>query len=132
MMGKLKAFSIAHNRSCSCLIEQTNDNDFILYEVDRPIEFNDKARPVFLPEKNDEGSATYVASGWGCLRSQDCKRLSAPDHADQLQAVRLQHVPREACQKSWGGDITERMLCAGEKDKKSTARWDSGGKTLIF
>ena len=105
--------------------------------MDSPIQFNDKARPVFLPGRNDQGSATYVASGWGCLRSQTCKLSSVPDHADQLQAVRLQHVPKEDCQKAWsdrkGTKITARMLCAGEmpENKKSPGYGDSGGKTFL-
>ena len=110
------------------------DNDFILYEVDSPIQFNDKARPVFLPGRNDQGSATYVASGWGCLRSQTCKLSSVPDHADQLQAARLPFVPKEACQKAWddrGRKITARMLCAGEMEKKSPGAGDSGGMSFF-
>ena len=109
-------------------------NDFTLYELDSPIEFNNRSRPVFLPGKNDEGSASYVVSGWGCLMSRVCNISNALDHADQLQALRVANVPKKKCEKAWADKfkITERMLCAGKIVQKNgyPARGDSGGGIL--
>ena len=101
--------------------------------MNSPIQFNKKARPVFLPGRNDQGSATYVASGWGCIRSLICSETSVSDFANQLQAVKIPFVPKEDCKKAWADKtkITDRMLCAGEIDTKYPAMGDSGGKTFL-
>ncbi|KAF2896657.1 hypothetical protein ILUMI_09517 [Ignelater luminosus] len=79
--------------------------------------------PIALPNINEEVSTgtSAVVSGWGAL-------TEGGPSSDQLQAVTVYIVDRNKCNVTYGGIITDRMICAGVPEGgKGPCQGDSGG-----
>lgn len=94
------------------------DYDFALVKLAEPLRFTELARPITLPDINDDSLAglNVLISGWGETLDEKVDR-------DILRAIEISVVDRKLCNDRWkaviGDDlggidevITERMLCA--------------------
>ncbi|XP_046995076.1 trypsin delta-like [Schistocerca americana] len=76
---------------------------------------------VDLSSTEPEAGAVVTVTGWGSLQPEG-------EYSEQLQAVTTSIVARSACNASYGGLITERMVCAGDPEGgKDACQGDSGG-----
>lgn len=102
---------------------RTTDYDFALIELAdnsryQPILVNNTE--IEIPVHGEEILATVA--GWGSLRENS---LGLPA---KLQKVEVPLVTAAACNKSYKGIITDRMLCAGyTRGGKDSCQGDSGG-----
>ncbi|EDV23835.1 uncharacterized protein TRIADDRAFT_26286 [Trichoplax adhaerens] len=103
----------------------TTDYDIALLQLDKAVEFNEYVRPICLPEAQKraiEGSQSLI-SGWGTLSFRG-------NTSPTLQVAVVPIVSRETCNslRSYHGQITTRMLCAGYTEGGvDTCQGDSGG-----
>lgn len=107
--------------------QNTNDYDFALIELDNdslyePVALN--SDEITIPADGTEIMTTVA--GWGTT-SEGASKLP-----DLLQKVDVPLVTHESCNKSYYGQITDRMLCAGfPKGGKDSCQGDSGGPLVI-
>ncbi|TKS91186.1 Serine protease 27 [Collichthys lucidus] len=103
----------------------TNNNDISLLQLSSPVTFTNFIRPVCLPSAGsvfDAGTTCFV-TGWGSIR--DAAALPSPQ---RLQQVSLPIVSNSRCNRSYDGEITDNMICAGlEEGGKDACHGDSGG-----
>jgi trypsin len=101
---------------------QTQNYDYALVKLDK----NSSFPPVKLQEQEPiEGIAT--TAGWG-LTDDAGTQLS-----ENLQKVDVQVVSREVCNQSYGGAITDAMVCAGYPEGgKDACQGDSGGPFVVY
>ncbi|MBX2997332.1 MAG: trypsin-like serine protease [Caldilineaceae bacterium] len=85
---------------------------------------------VFVPADDTILSAAGVTSiviGWG-----DTRTNGAGSYSDVLRQVSLPIVSNQTCNSSYGGSITENMLCAGySQGGKDACSGDSGGPLIV-
>ena len=103
----------------------TLNNDYVILKLSSPLTFNDDVKPACLPDASfaPEGQ-TCVTSGWGTLSS------GANSLPTDLQWVAVPTVTNAQCNapESYGGSITDSMLCGGYKEGgKDACQGDSGG-----
>lgn len=103
----------------------TLTNDISLLKLPAPVKFNKFVQPAMLPKKSDSYS-TYVdemvcASGWG--RESDLSM----GVARFLNYILTPVISQENCNKAFRGMITDKMVCIGGENGKSTCNGDSGG-----
>ncbi|XP_049779321.1 trypsin delta-like [Schistocerca cancellata] len=68
-----------------------------------------------------KAGTVVTVTGWGSLQPEG-------EYSEQLQAFKTSIVTRSACNASYGGLITERMVCAGEPEGgKDACQGDSEG-----
>lgn len=105
----------------------TMDYDFALVKLSG----HSKSKPITLNETeiaipSSTPSVDSVTAGWGYLREGSWKI------SDILQKVTVPLVATEECNKSYNGEITDRMLCAGlEQGGKDSCQGDSGGPLIV-
>ena len=126
----------------------TINNDLCLLKVNSPFELNDEVAPIAIDKTGGWSDGDYfTVSGWG---TKSVRQLlikyrilfSSQDHlialqegglvAEKLQKVQVPFVPTEQCQSNYassGYEITDGMICAGEKGKDS-CQGDSGGPMI--
>ncbi|KAM6176957.1 chymotrypsinogen B-like [Erethizon dorsatum] len=100
----------------------TIDNDIALIKLATPAQFTDTVSPVCLPWAIDDfpSGTLCVTTGWGRTRFFPSKTPS------KLQQGVLPLVSTDDCEKYWGNQVTEAMICAGG-DGVSPCMGDSGG-----
>ena len=103
------------------------DYDFALIKLSK----NSRHKPITLNRDeisiptNQTYSPMVTAAGWGTLEWQG----SSPN---ELQKVAMPLVNFETCAQSYPGQLTSRMICAGEMaGGKDTCQGDSGGPLAI-
>ncbi|XP_063697115.1 trypsin-4-like [Culicoides brevitarsis] len=107
-------------------VASTTDYDYSILKLATPIEFNENAQPVLLPEDKEPEvvGSDSVVSGWGNTRNPT-------ESSRKLRAVTVQIVDRDVCDNAYKEyyGVTERMLCAGnfEEGGKDSCQGDSGG-----
>lgn len=99
-------------------------HDIALLRLDRPIEFNEKIKPICLPfgsivSEEPEVGCSLTISGWGYTM----EKIEVV--AKRAAVITLQD--REKCKEEFRVDETH--LCAVEKGK-TTCRGDSGGPLM--
>lgn len=100
--------------------------DFALIELDGDSRYEPVAINTTEIEIPTEGSQIMsTVAGWGATREGS---YTLPN---KLQKVDVPLVTAEACNKSYGGDITDTMICAGYDDGgKDSCQGDSGGPLI--
>ena len=102
-----------------------------IVQLETPVKLTDKNKAsICLPDddrKPPNGHKCYVA-GWGQQKEDDTK--SCPD---KLRHVGLRIVPRKECNKeeSYGGLISDSMLCAGFKEGLKDHCFNDNGGSLV-
>lgn len=94
------------------------DYDYALVELAKPLRFTELARPISLPDVNEDPPAglNVFISGWGETLDENVDR-------DMLRAIEIPIVSRKLCNERWKAVIgrelgniknviTERMVCA--------------------
>lgn len=108
---------------------QKTDYDYALIKLSGdskavPALVNDEE--IKIPVSADEGVINTVVAGWGVVKESS---YSLPD---LLQKVTVPLVDQETCNKSYKGNITNRMICAGlAAGGKDSCQGDSGGPLVI-
>ncbi len=104
----------------------TSDYDYALVELNT----ESKYEPISLNQKEisiSEGvEIMSTVAGWGTTRE------GANDLPEILQKVDVPLVSFDSCNKSYTGQITDRMLCAGyTRGGKDSCQGDSGGPLVL-
>lgn len=97
--------------------------DFVILKLSSALTFNADVQPACLPEANfapDVAGQHCFVSGWGTLSS------GASSLPTDLQWVGVKMMTNSQCSNSYGGGITDDMICAAE-DGKDSCQGDSGG-----
>ncbi|XP_049957861.1 trypsin-7-like [Schistocerca serialis cubense] len=103
----------------------TQDYDFAVLELSVSISFESNVQAVSLGNSELAAGTAVTITGWGDLSYEG-------NSTEQLQAVTTHIVERSECNESYGGRITERMICAGEKEGgKDSCQGDSGGPLVV-
>nr|DAA64573.1 TPA_exp: trypsin 2A [Locusta migratoria] len=97
----------------------TTDYDIGVMQISGSFSFDTNVQAVTLATSEPSAGTSVTITGWGALSSGG----SSPT---QLQAVTTSVVARSTCNSAYGGEITDRMICAGETGKDS-CQGDSGG-----
>ncbi|XP_038565982.1 chymotrypsinogen B-like [Micropterus salmoides] len=103
----------------------TNDNDIALLKLSSPVNFTDYIRPVCLAAAGSVFNAgtTCWVTGWGKIQTN----ISLPS-PKRLQEVSVPIVSNSDCNVTYGGKITNNMICAGvTQGGKGICDGDSGG-----
>jgi secreted trypsin-like serine protease len=108
----------------------TQDNDIALVELKDPLVMSDRIKPI-EPVTNDstfDGTLpTFTVTGWGATEM-------GGNTVRDLRQVGVQFVSRAECNKplSYGGAITDNMLCAGPRNGgQDSCQGDSGGPLVV-
>ncbi|XP_074837554.1 anionic trypsin-like [Carettochelys insculpta] len=100
----------------------TFDNDFMLLELDRPVEINSNVRTIKLATSCPIPDTQCSLSGWGTTSSP---KKNFPKY---LQCADIPTISQNKCKATYGSLITENVFCAGvEKGGKDSCYGDSGG-----
>lgn len=94
-------------------------NDISILQLSEPVEINDKAQLIALPQAGEEVSGKITAIGWGALKQ------GGPS-PDILNQVNVDIVSFDECNENYSGKIFDGMICAGAPGKDS-CQGDSGG-----
>uniref|UniRef100_A0A1L8DQP6 trypsin n=1 Tax=Nyssomyia neivai TaxID=330878 RepID=A0A1L8DQP6_9DIPT len=103
----------------------TIDYDFSILELETPVTFNERLRPIGLPEQDEDvpDNTALLVSGWGNTQNSQESR-------EHLRAAIVPKSNDKVCNtayKAYGG-ITPRMICAGlPQGGKDACQGDSGG-----
>ncbi|XP_045898661.1 serine protease 27-like [Micropterus dolomieu] len=103
----------------------TKDNDIALLQLSSPVTFTDYIRPVCLAVDGSVFNAgtTCWVSGWGRIQTN----VSLP-FPKNLQELSVPIVSNSDCNVTYGGKITNNMICAGvTQGGKGICDGDSGG-----
>jgi len=98
------------------------DYDFALVKLSGDSKFT----PVALNSQEVAGGAGLVTTGWGTTSE-------GGSISNALLKVAVPAVTKETCEVAYpGGQITDRMICAGyEEGGKDSCQGDSGGPLLV-
>ncbi|XP_067910190.1 transmembrane protease serine 4-like isoform X2 [Heterodontus francisci] len=104
---------------------QNSDYDIALIKVRSPLPYTDEIRPVCLPNYNSpiQKNTLVWVTGWGY-------RKEFGQVSTVLQQANVSVIERAICnsRQYYGGQITDRMLCAGyPAGKVDACQGDSGG-----
>ncbi|KAM3623533.1 uncharacterized protein V6R79_012253 [Siganus canaliculatus] len=105
--------------------DDTHDYDLALLKLDRSASavLAEHARPACLPPPTHQLEPDLLCwvTGWGSLHE-------GGQASNVLQKVDVRLVSEEACVRSYGHQVTPRMLCAGYRSgEKDACQGDSGG-----
>ena len=93
------------------------DYDFALIRLNQ----DSRYEPIALNTTEVRGDVNFITAGWGTLTEGG----SLPD---KLQKVTVPFVSQDSCAKSYPGQLTNTMICAGlENGGKDSCQGDSGG-----
>merc|ERR1712190_688307 len=106
----------------------TINNDVAILKLKTALTFNDNVKPACLPAATLTPSGVAVASGWGLIGQNPNKATS-----DLMYVAKPVWTSAQCKTKfSWGGRITNVMICSGDADGgESTCHGDSGGPLVI-
>ncbi|XP_062848874.1 chymotrypsin A-like [Trichomycterus rosablanca] len=100
----------------------TINNDVTVIKLASPAQINARVSPVCMAETSDNfsGGMKCVTTGWGLTR------YNAINTPARLQQAALPLLTNSDCQRHWGSNITDLMICAGASGA-SSCMGDSGG-----
>uniref|UniRef100_A0A6M2DY62 trypsin n=1 Tax=Xenopsylla cheopis TaxID=163159 RepID=A0A6M2DY62_XENCH len=105
----------------------TIDYDFGLIELEESITAGNGAGIVKLADAGVElkPGTQLTVTGWGSTGSGPVTNI--------LQEVFVPHVAQDVCEKSYPGELTDRMFCAGYLGEggKDSCQGDSGGPVVV-
>jgi len=106
--------------------KDTEDNDFSLLTLCKPVRFRSGAWPICLPEQDGSAYINKVATvaGWGLTSD-------GGDKADVLLDVNVTTIDNDKCNEYHGGWIFDTMMCARGKGVDS-CQGDSGGPLITL
>ena len=101
------------------------DNDIALIRLKKPVKITPEVRTICLPNdtKDDFENKTHFVTGWG-------NTLDTPEYTRSkvLKELRMNIIPKKTCNRSYGGNITQRQICAAYPGGGQDACFgDSGG-----
>ncbi|XP_017769483.1 PREDICTED: trypsin-4-like [Nicrophorus vespilloides] len=104
------------------------DYDMSILKFVKPLVFRNTVRPIALPDLDEEvpEGKEAIGTGWGItVKGGSVSRV--------LQMVKVYVFNQEECQEAYGdAEITERMLCAGNRELEAgVCQGDSGGPLVI-
>ncbi|MDQ7090746.1 MAG: serine protease [Methylococcales bacterium] len=103
----------------------TFDNDLALIQLTHESK-NDPIKIISPYTSQDRAEKMAIALGWGTTSATETI------YPTQLQQVALSIVDTSIC-RSFMGNVTENMLCAGDDlYQKDTCQGDSGGPLVVF
>ncbi|EFA04604.1 brachyurin [Tribolium castaneum] len=103
----------------------TLQNDIGLVKLRLPVEYNDYVRQIrFLPTFRLQDGALTIGIGWGQI-SDESSGLS-----NQLQRVNLTTISTDECKLTYGGQITEDMVCVSGNYNEGSCTGDMGSPLL--
>uniref|UniRef100_K7FGE2 Peptidase S1 domain-containing protein n=1 Tax=Pelodiscus sinensis TaxID=13735 RepID=K7FGE2_PELSI len=101
------------------------DNDFMLLELNKPVQLNDFVKTIRLATRCPTPGTRCRVSGWGTITSPKKQR------PDVLQCADIYTVSRARCLETYPGKITENMFCAGvEQGGIGSCKGDSGSPVV--
>uniref|UniRef100_A0A8B9LMG3 trypsin n=1 Tax=Astyanax mexicanus TaxID=7994 RepID=A0A8B9LMG3_ASTMX len=101
---------------------QTLDFDIMLMKLAHPVTVNQFVKPVALPSRCPTPGEMCVVSGWGNIYSDSVF------NPFNLQCLDIPIISHEVCERSYPGQITNNMVCAGYLEGgKDSCQGDSGG-----
>ncbi|CAK1540395.1 unnamed protein product [Leptosia nina] len=101
-------------------------NDVQLLKLTKEIKFGSKVAAIDLPTKDTPENVALVTSGWGYINNN--KQMP-----DKLQKLNVKSLTVKECQESGvkiyqrTHKITDKQICAFNKDKTGACQGDSGG-----
>ncbi|XP_073706508.1 ST14 transmembrane serine protease matriptase a [Garra rufa] len=101
----------------------TYDYDIALMELDSPVTYSATIRPICLPTSKDvfPTGETVTITGWGATRE-------GGSGATVLQKAKVRIINSTVCDTLMNGQITSRMICAGNlAGGVDACQGDSGG-----
>ncbi|XP_026837207.1 proclotting enzyme isoform X2 [Drosophila erecta] len=104
-----------------------SDADIALITIERPVTFNDIIAPICMwtVEASSRVSTTGFIAGWG-RDEKDSSRTQYP------RVVEAEIASPTVCASTWRGTmVTERSLCAGNRDGSGPCVGDSGGGLMV-
>ncbi|XP_028405320.1 uncharacterized protein LOC114527820 isoform X2 [Dendronephthya gigantea] len=102
------------------------DNDLALIRLKKPAKITPQVRTICLPnedENTDFENKTHFVVGWGNI-------IDTPKYtrSNYLKELRMDIIPKVTCNRSYGGNITQRQVCAAHPGGGQDACFgDSGG-----
>ncbi|XP_066121358.1 kallikrein-14 isoform X1 [Saccopteryx bilineata] len=101
---------------------QTNDNDLMLLQLERPARLGRAVRPIPVARSCASPETTCRVSGWGTTSSPIAR------YPNTLQCVDINITSRQQCQEAYSQTITPGMVCAGVlQGGRDSCQGDSGG-----
>ncbi|XP_057568231.1 kallikrein-7-like [Hippopotamus amphibius kiboko] len=105
--------------------KQTYDNDLMLVKLNSQARLSDSVQKVNLPSRCEPPGTECTVSGWGTITSPE---VTFPE---ELMCTNVTLISSEDCRKVYGDALGNSMLCAGNRDSRSTACiGDSGGPLM--
>ncbi|EDW97607.1 proclotting enzyme isoform X1 [Drosophila yakuba] len=105
-----------------------SDADIALITIERPVTFNDIIAPICMwtVEASSTVSTTGFIAGWG-RDEKDSSRTQYP------HVVEADIASPTDCASNWKANmVTERSLCAGNRDGSGPCVGDSGGGLMVM
>uniref|UniRef100_A0A8C4TMG1 trypsin n=1 Tax=Erpetoichthys calabaricus TaxID=27687 RepID=A0A8C4TMG1_ERPCA len=100
----------------------TDDNDFMLIKLQRPVQFNEYIQPIQLANSCAPAGSQCLVSGWGNLK------ISEVQYPDVLQCLQVPILSDATCRQAYKNEITSNMFCAGFMEGgRDSCQGDSGG-----
>nr|ACL12061.1 fibrinolytic protease [Perinereis aibuhitensis] len=104
----------------------TLDNDISVMQTTQTIGLSEDVAAVCAPSTSTYAGRTAVVSGWGTLRS------GGPCCPQILQYVQVPVISNNECNTiDYPGDITDGMICAGNRLSTDACQGDSGGPLVV-
>ena len=106
-----------------CYPSDTNDHDFAILTLCKPITFRKTVSPICLPTQS---GASYddvlsTVTGWGTL-------FAGGPQSSTLQEVDVKTIGNTECDNDYGGGIIKDSMICAKDSGKDACQGDSGGK----